>query len=129
MATQLSFNRILVFAPDLDRARQFYTEALGLHLLHDDDQVLTFKAPGFTMSVFPCSDDTAPQHYSEHPGASVAFTVPSLEAAIFDLTAKGVKFLRSVPNTGPLGRYVAFVDPFGTVFELMEAGASSSDLP
>jgi lactoylglutathione lyase len=120
MATQLSFNRILVFAPDLDRARQFYTEALGLHLLHGDDRVLTFKAPGFTISVFPCSDDTAPQHYSERPGASAAFTVSSLEAAIFDLTAKGVKFLHSAPNTGPLGRYVAFIDPFGTVFELME---------
>jgi|SRR5580692_6455260 lactoylglutathione lyase len=120
MATQLSFNRILVFAPDLDRARQFYAEALGLHLLHDDDQALTFKAQGFTMSVFPCSDDTAPEHYSERPGAAVAFTVPSLEAAMFDLRAKGVKFLHSVPNTGPLGRYVAFVDPFGTVFELME---------
>jgi lactoylglutathione lyase len=120
VATELSFNRILVFAPDLDRARQFYTQALGLHLLHDGDQALTFRAPGLTISVFPCSDDTAPQHYSERPGASVAFTVPSLEAAIFDLTAKGVKFLHSVPNTGPLGRYVAFVDPFGTVFELME---------
>jgi lactoylglutathione lyase len=120
MATQLCFNRILVFAPDLDRARQFYREALGLHLLHDADQVLTFKAPGFTMSVFACRDDTAPQHYSERPGASVAFTVPSLEGAIFDLTAKGVKFLHSAPNAGPLGRYVAFVDPFGTVFELME---------
>ena len=120
MATQLSFNRILVFAPDLDRARQFYTEALGLHLLHGDDRVLTFKAPGFTISVFPCSDDTAPQHYSERPGASAAFTASSLEAAIFDLTAKGVKFLHSAPNTGPLGRYVAFIDPFGTVFELME---------
>jgi catechol 2,3-dioxygenase-like lactoylglutathione lyase family enzyme len=68
MATQLCFNRILVFAPDLERARQFYTQALGLHLLHDDDQVLTFKAPGFTMSVFSCSDDTAPEHYSERPG-------------------------------------------------------------
>jgi lactoylglutathione lyase len=129
MATQLCFNRILVFAPDLERARQFYTQALGLHLLHDDDQVLTFKAPGFMMSVFSCSDDTAPEHYSERPGASVAFTVPSLEAAMFDLRAKGVKFLHSVPNTGPLGRYVAFVDPFGTVFELMEESASSSELP
>jgi predicted enzyme related to lactoylglutathione lyase len=48
---------------------------------------------------------------------------------MFDLRAKGVKFLHSVPNTGPLGRYVAFVDPFGTVFELMEESASSSELP
>jgi catechol 2,3-dioxygenase-like lactoylglutathione lyase family enzyme len=120
MSTRLSFNRILIFAPDLDRARRFYTDVLGLHLLSGDDRALTFKAPTFTMTVFPCSDDIAPQHYSERPGASVAFTVSSLEAAISELTAKGVKFLHSAPNTGPIGRYVAFTDPFGTVFELME---------
>jgi lactoylglutathione lyase len=110
----------LVFAPDLDRARRFYSEALGLHLVQDDGQVLTFKGSGLLISVFPCSDDNAPEHYSERPGASVAFTVSSLESAISDLTAKGVKFLHSTPNTGPLGRYAAFVDPFGSVFELME---------
>ena len=120
MSTQLSFNRILIFAPDLDRARQFYAEALGLHLRHRDERSLTFEAPSFKMTVFPCVDATASQHYSERPVASVAFTVSSLEAAITELTAKGVQFLHSSPNTGPIGRYVAFTDPFGTVFELME---------
>jgi predicted enzyme related to lactoylglutathione lyase len=28
--------------------------------------------------------------------------------------------LHSAPQQGPVGRYLAFTDPFGTVFELME---------
>jgi len=120
MSTRLSFNRILIFAPDLNRARQFYADILGLYLLQGDHRALTFKAPTFTITVFPCIDVSPPQNYSERPCASVAFTVPSLEEAISELTAKGVKFLHSAPNIGPIGRYVAFTDPFGTVFELME---------
>jgi predicted enzyme related to lactoylglutathione lyase len=56
----------------------------------------------------------------KRPGMSVAFTVPSLEKAISDLSAKGVRFQHRAPKSGPVGRYVAFVDPFGTVFEPME---------
>jgi catechol 2,3-dioxygenase-like lactoylglutathione lyase family enzyme len=120
MATLLSFGRILIFAPDLNVARGFYVDVLGLNLLDGDDRALTFKAPTFLLTVFPCIDDSPPQNDSERPCASVAFTVPSLEAAISELTAKGVKFLHSAPNTGSIGRYAAFTDPFGTVFELVE---------
>jgi catechol 2,3-dioxygenase-like lactoylglutathione lyase family enzyme len=123
MVMQISFHRILVFAPDLNRAREFYGDVLGLHLLHGDDRALTFKAPTFMITVFPCVDAISPQNYSQRPGVSVAFSVPSLEAAMADLTTKGVKFLHSGPNAGPIGKYAAFRDPFGTVFELMEAQA------
>ena len=120
MAPQLSLNRVVVFAPDLGRARHFFAEVLGLSLVGDDDRTLTFQASDFLLSVFLCDDTAAADHYSQRPGASVAFTVPSLEAAISELTAKGVRFLHPAPKSGSVGRYVAFADPFGTIFELME---------
>ena len=120
MAVQLSFNRVVVFAPDLDRAGQFFGGVLGLRLIDSDDRTLTFQGSNFVLSVFLCDDATAPDRYSDRPGASAAFTVPSLELAMSELEAKGVRFLHSAPKSGPVGNYVAFSDPFGTIFELME---------
>jgi len=120
MTGHLSLNRVMIFAPDIVGARQFFGEVLGLDLMRADEQTLTFQGSGFVLSVFLCEDIDAPDRYSQRPGASVAFTVPSLEVAMSELAAKGVRFLHSAPKAGPVGRYVAFADPFGTVFELME---------
>jgi catechol 2,3-dioxygenase-like lactoylglutathione lyase family enzyme len=117
---QLSFNRVVVFSPDLHRARVFFEDVLGLRFLGGDERAVSFEAVNFVLSVFLCDDIAVADRYSHRPGVSVAFTVPSLELAMSELAAKGVQFLHSAPNTGPLGRYVAFTDPFGTVFELME---------
>ncbi len=71
--------------------------------------------------VFSCETPTQPTRYSQQAGSSIAFSVPSLDVAVAELRAKGVRFLHSTPNEGPSGRYVAFVDPFGTVHELAQA--------
>ena len=42
------------------------------------------------------------------------------KAAVELLESQGVELLHEVPSSGPEGRYVAFVDPFGTVHELVE---------
>jgi glyoxylase I family protein len=120
MPAQLSLNRVVVFAPDLGRAREFFAEVLGLRVVEQDGHVITFQASDFLLSVFLCNDTAAADRYSQRPGVSVAFTVPSLESAMSELAGKGVRFLHAGPKSGPVGRYVAFADPFGTVFELME---------
>ncbi len=121
MTFLLSLNRVVVFAADLTTAQSFYGQDLGLELVHGDDRALTFRGPNFLLTVFPGDDMPAPDSYSRRPGASVAFTVQSIEAAVSHLSARGVQFLHEAPNSGPIGRYVAFTDPFGTVFELMES--------
>ena len=121
MSALLSLNRVVVFAPDIGRARQFFGDVLDLRLVRGDDQTLTFQGSNFLLSVFLCEGNDAPDRYSQRPGASVAFTVSSLETAVSELATKGVRFLHRTPKTGPVGRYVAFTDPFGTVFELMES--------
>ena len=116
----LSFSNLLVFAPDLSVAREFYGETLGLELVRAEENFLAFKGVGFELDVFSCSTATQASGYSERPGSSIAFSVPELAAAVSALRARGVRFLHETPQSGPLGRYVAFSDPFGTVHELVE---------
>lgn len=121
MTVQLSLDRVVVFAPDIAKARTFFGEVLGLRITLDEDRTLSFKGPDFALSVFACEESATDNgNYSQRAGTSVAFAVPSLEVAMSELSARGVRFLHAAPKTGPVGRYVAFTDPFGTVFELVE---------
>ncbi len=118
---ELFLQNVLVFAPDLEAARGFYGEVLGLTFVGTEENFLSFKGANFQLTVFSCETPTQPASYSQQAGSSLAFAVASLDAAIAELKAKGVRFLHSAPNEGPLGRYVAFVDPFGIVHELVQA--------
>jgi len=118
---QLSIQSVLVFAPDLDVARYFYEELLGLSLDRLEEGFLLFHCTDFQLAVFLCEKESPSQSYSREAGSSIAFAVSDLDVAVAELTAKGVRFLHSTPNMGPIGRYVAFANPFGTVHELVEA--------
>jgi len=118
---QLSIQSVLVFAPDLDVARHFYEELLGLSLDRLDEGFLLFHCIDSQLAVFLCETESTSRSYSREAGSSIAFAVPDLDAAVAELTAKGVRFLHSRPNEGPIGRYVAFANPFGTIHELVEA--------
>ncbi len=118
---ELSLQNVLVFAPDLEAARHFYGEVLGLNLVGTGENSISFEGANFQLEVFSCETPTQPTGYSRQAGSSIAFAVSSLDVAVAELRAKGVQFLHSTPNEGPSGRYVAFVDPFGTVHELIQA--------
>ena len=110
-----------MFAPDMTRARTSFGEVLGLRITLDEERAMTFRGPNFALSVFECKQSAIVDgNHAQTAGTSVAFAVPSLEKAMSDLTARGVRFLHDVPKAGPVGRYVAFTDPFGTEFELVE---------
>lgn len=123
---QLSLGRIHVFAPDLDRARTFYADVLGLQLREIHDGLMRFAGADFEIDIFQCDRASQVGDYSSEAGVSVSFTVRNLEAAMQTLREAGVEVLHEVPNTASDGtRYVAFADPFGTVFELIEAATSN----
>ncbi|MGH7293102.1 MAG: VOC family protein [Myxococcota bacterium] len=117
---ELRLNKVIVFAPDLERARQFYGDVLGLRLKRADRTSLAFEGDGFALTIFACARASEPSGYAEEAGSSVAFAVSSLDASIAELRRHGVRLLHAEPNEGPFGRYVAFADPFGTVHELVE---------
>src|SRR5436309_10971307 len=79
---------------DLDRARQFYGEVLGLRLLFESGPSLRFEAGhGTQISVFRRGPSKA-DHTLAH------FEVEGLDALIADLEGRGVQFLDY--DEGPL---------------------------
>jgi glyoxylase I family protein len=117
----LRLSKILIFAPDLEAAREFYAKVLGLHLEHSEDRLLRFEGVNFELYIFKCESSSDCGGYSRRAGSAVAFAVPSIALSMRELQSKGVRFLHERPNEGPDGTlYVAFTDPFGTVFELIE---------
>lgn len=109
-----------VAVTDLDRARRFFAEQLGLPLLDETPFACRFGAgKGSQMSV---------RRGQPNVGQTVAhFEVDGIEAVIRELTARGVAFEEyETPKTtnfiaqiGP-ARGAWFADPDGNVFGLRE---------
>jgi catechol 2,3-dioxygenase-like lactoylglutathione lyase family enzyme len=111
---------------DLDAARTFYTDVLGLrtttepemggllhlHLAGGRDVLVYAKGPGHTAATYTVLN----------------FPVPDVDAAVAELTARGVQFLHydqpPTDDTGVMragGPLIAwFTDPAGNVFSVIE---------
>ena len=109
---------------DLDRARTFYGEILGLRLLWENPASIRFGASGDSqLSVFRRGPTTA-DHTLAH------FEVADIEATVRDLEAKGVPFLDytegPLQTTGHIARIgpargAWFQDPDGNTLGLRQA--------
>ena len=122
----MKLGAMMVLTPDLDEARSFYRDVLGLSLKDETPNQLVFDLAGTEFHVFSCAD-AAPAAYRH--GASAAtvcvFEVTSIEAEMRRLRAAGVVFLHAQPAQNAHGgtRYAAFQAPGGNVHEIMERRA------
>lgn len=109
---------VCVFVQDQDRAKQFYTQVLGMEL-HSDEPIYP-GAPNRWVAVAPKGSDTdiilyLPdqnwEHYRQVVGQSQALTldVSDMAALYSDLKAKGVTFTQ-VPDVQPWGTYATIED-------------------
>jgi catechol 2,3-dioxygenase-like lactoylglutathione lyase family enzyme len=108
---------------DLDAARAFYTDVLGLPVEAGAGGLLTLHLGGGTnVLVYPKPDHTP-------AGFTVLnFPVPDIEAAVDELTSRGVRFEhyenpptdeRGIMRAG--GPLIAwFTDPAGNVFSVLQ---------
>jgi catechol 2,3-dioxygenase-like lactoylglutathione lyase family enzyme len=114
---------LIGFVPctDAARARGFYEDTLGMKLRDDDGFALVFGVGDRTMRDVPDGEFTA------QPFTVLGWAVPDVAAAVAELAAKGVEFLR-FPHfdqdpagvwTAPSGDKVAwFNDPDGNVLSV-----------
>ena len=112
----------MVLTPDLAEAERFYAEALALTLTAKAANQLVFDLAGTEFHVFQCAEP-APEHRHAAVAATVCvFEVPSIDAAMAELRAKGVVFIHQRPAENALtgARYAAFRAPGGNVHEIME---------
>ena len=109
-----------VATTDLERARSFYGERLGLRLLDEAPFALRFGAGGGTQ--------VSVRRGQPNPGQTAAhFEVTDLDGTVRELASRGIEFQEyEVPKTvnfiariGP-ARAAWFTDPDGNVFGLRE---------
>ena len=109
-----------VAVTDLDRARQFFQEQVGLTLLDENPGAIRFGAgKGSQLSV---------RRGQPNVGQTVAhFEVDDIEATVRDLVSRGIAFeeyetpktVNSIAQIGP-ARGAWFKDPDGNVFGVRE---------
>jgi len=128
----LNFQRIhhaAIICSDYERSKHFYVELLGLSVIHE-----TYRAErqsykldlriGDTMQQIELFSFPEPPERVNRPEARglrhLAFTVGNMEAAVQELTDKGiaVESVRIDPVTGQ--KYTFFADPDGLPLELVE---------
>jgi catechol 2,3-dioxygenase-like lactoylglutathione lyase family enzyme len=110
---------------DLEKAKQFYSETLGLEVTKENDLLTLHIAGDRPVLVYPKPNHT-PASFT-----ILNFPVDDIEAAIDQLTARGVTFERYLGTPaatdekgifrggGPLIAW--FTDPAGNVLSVVEA--------
>jgi catechol 2,3-dioxygenase-like lactoylglutathione lyase family enzyme len=109
-------------APDIDEARRFYAETLGLKTSMENDLLILHLAGGRDTMVYPKPDFT-PATYT-----ILNFPVEDVEQAVDELSARGVEFERYegfeqdekgiFRGEGPLIAW--FKDPAGNILAVLQ---------
>ena len=105
---------VSVLTQDIPRARQSYTEALGLEVESEGESDIEFRAGQMTLDVFDPS--SVGQPFAPSP-AGIALRVPDVSAARAELEAKGVPFDGGIVDTSVCDM-TFFKDPDGNALIL-----------
>lgn len=115
----------VLFVSDLERARRFYADQLGLTEQHHDDNSYMFEADeiGILLLVGHAADDLLGAAQVDHGDRLVArslivFAVEDCDAAYRELSDRGVEFIRPPEDRWWGFRTAHFRDPDGHVFEI-----------
>jgi catechol 2,3-dioxygenase-like lactoylglutathione lyase family enzyme len=111
---------------DLDRARQFYGETLGLGttVLSEEFGVMSIQLAGGRDTLVYAKPDFVPATYT-----ILNFEVDDVESAVDDLTAAGIGFERydgfdqdekGIASDGPGPKIAWFKDPAGNILAVVE---------
>jgi len=139
----LAVDHVGVAVPDLEAAIAFYTEVLGLRLLHREEnreagvaEAMLGTAAGEQATqlqlLAPVSADSAIARFLERSGPGlqqVAYRVADVRAAAGALRAQGLRLLYDAPRTGTRGSLINFVHPKdtgGVLIELVQAAPDPS---
>ena len=100
---------VSVLTRDIQRAKQFYAETLGLELESEGESDMEFRCGQVTLDVF--DPRSIGQEFAPSP-AGLALRVADVEAARVELEAKGVVFEGEILDTG-VCHMAMFADPDG----------------
>lgn len=115
-----------LYAEDLDVAREFYCEKLGLEMVSfDPDRDLFLRLEGSMLILFKASrtriaDSGVPPHGADGPG-HLAFAAPdgTLETWRRKLVATGIPIIQEIDWKNG-AKSICFKDPAGNILEFAE---------
>jgi catechol 2,3-dioxygenase-like lactoylglutathione lyase family enzyme len=99
---------------DIQRAKRFYGETLGLEIESEGESDMEFRAGQVTLDIFDPS--SVGQPFAPSP-AGLALRVPDVDAARADLEARGIEFDGETIQTS-VCRMAFFKDPDGNALML-----------
>lgn len=107
------YDNFFLPADNLDKAKEFYQNKLGLDIKFD------FSERGMVAFKVGDNEPAIILRKAEKVKPSIIFVVNSVKEAHEQLKQKGIEFL-SEPFEIPTGLLVEFVDPFGNKFGLTD---------
>ena len=116
---------VVIPVTDVDRAKEFYTGALGFHLDADTRPTETMRVVHMTPPGSACSVVIGPKVAAAGTdlgsSASLQLVVPDIEAARAQLAERGVE-VTPVQTLDPRdgGKFVFFTDPDGNNWAVQE---------
>ena len=108
---------------DISRARQFYSETLGLEIESEGESDMEFACGQVTLDIF---DPTSVGQSVAPSPAGLSLRVADVAAARAELEAKGVEFDGEVVDTG-VCHMTFFKDPDGNALMLHRRYAAFED--
>jgi len=107
----------MIFVEDIDVAREFYVQTLGLEIEKDlarEHRMLKIKSSGCILTIhggFP------KQPHSGHRKISVTFGVDNIRKEVARLREQNVELIDGIEET-PIHWFQAFLDPSGNMLEI-----------
>jgi methylmalonyl-CoA/ethylmalonyl-CoA epimerase len=126
----LKVDHVGIAVKDLEQAKKFYTEMLGMEAMGEE----TVEQQKVKVCFIPCGDSEVELLESTSPDGPIAkfieakgegiqhiaLRVDNIENALADLKAKGVRLIDEQPRYGAGGASIAFVHPKATGGILLE---------
>lgn len=109
---------VVLFVRDIEKARRFYKELLGLPLVQESPMMMEFfPGGGATLGVATAMHEAAFPLVGRHTG--ITLTVKEIDAFCRRLTEEGVDFAEPLERS-PWGKMAVVRDPDGNQLALVE---------
>ena len=112
----LGLNFVMLHVPDIEQARTFYTEKLGLVVEDQQPAFVQFKQHAGMGAIFALGEDAGA---SPHQGVELWWMVDNADATYATLVSNGVENA-SQPTDEPFGRAFTVKDPAGNSISMFQ---------
>ena len=112
----LGLNFVMLHVPDIEQARAFYTEKLGLVVEDQQPAFVQFKQHAGMGAIFALEEDAGASPYQ---GVELWWMVDNADATYATLVSNGVENA-SQPTDEPFGRAFTVKDPAGNRINLFQ---------